>query len=84
MPTTTSSKQRDAEHNAALRQLANRLVGIPPPLAANVALEPLLDEPLIAAVPAGHHLAEQPHLPVSALRDEPFVIWPRWRSPRPL
>jgi len=36
---------------------------------------------LIAVLPADHPLTKQETLLVGALRDEPFVLWPRWRSP---
>lgn len=41
----------------------------------------LFDEPLVAVLPAGHRLAGYQLLPADALREEPFVLWPRWRSP---
>ncbi len=58
------------------------LIRYPPPPADDVALEPLLEEPLIAVLPADHRLANLQHIPASALSEEPFVLWPRWRSPR--
>jgi DNA-binding transcriptional LysR family regulator len=46
-----------------------------------VAAWPILVERFVAALPAGHALAVRPSLPVSALRDEPFVLFPREIAP---
>lgn len=35
------------------------------------------DEPMVIALPAAHHLTEQPTAPLVALQDEPFVFYPR-------
>lgn len=43
---------------------------------ANVVIEPLAEEPLLAAVAASHPLAERPAVALAALRDEPFVALP--------
>lgn len=34
-------------------------------------------EEMLVALPAGHPLAEQPAIPLEALRDEPFILYPR-------
>ena len=39
--------------------------------------ELLYEEPYVALVPAGHALAKRRRLPLEALRDEPFVFYPR-------
>jgi DNA-binding transcriptional LysR family regulator len=50
--------------------------------AAGLAVEPLLDEPMVAAVPAGHPLAAGPDpIPLSALTEEPFVLYRRPSGP---
>ncbi|MDG2531795.1 LysR substrate-binding domain-containing protein [Caulobacter endophyticus] len=43
--------------------------------AGGLDLLPLGEEPLILALPVGHHLATQARVPVAALRQEPFVIF---------
>ena len=42
-----------------------------------VAVEQLVAEPLLCAVPADHPLAAGPTVDPAALADEPFVLWPR-------
>ena len=46
-------------------------------------VEPLLEEPMLAALPEGHRLAEadDPPLPLAVLADEPFVIYRRRSGP---
>jgi DNA-binding transcriptional LysR family regulator len=39
-------------------------------------------EPLVAVLPATHPLAGQATLPLAALADEPFILYPRADSPR--
>lgn len=43
--------------------------------------EPLREEPVVAALPAGHPLAARRALPLRTLRGEPFVLFPRDRRP---
>jgi len=42
-----------------------------------LALEPVLYEPFLAALPAGHPLASALEIPLSALSGDPFVLLPR-------
>ncbi|MGL4963609.1 MAG: LysR family transcriptional regulator [Inquilinus sp.] len=50
--------------------------------AAGLVVEPLLDEPMVAVVPAGHALAAGPDpIPLSALAEEPFVLYRRPSGP---
>lgn len=41
-------------------------------------LHPLLSEPFIVALPAQHRLAARRSIPVADLRDEPFIMFPRY------
>jgi DNA-binding transcriptional LysR family regulator len=71
-----------ADQLEALR--AGRIqVGLARPPVVDEALEAevLLEEPLVAALPARHRLARAASLPLAALVDEPFVLFPR--APRP-
>lgn len=43
--------------------------------------EPLVDEPLVAAVPAGHPLQDEEPLDMSVLADEALVLFPRQLAP---
>ncbi|WP_245578857.1 LysR family transcriptional regulator [Inquilinus limosus] len=50
--------------------------------AAGLAVEPLLDEPMVAAVPIGHPLAiGKAPIPLSALAEEAFVLYRRPSGP---
>jgi DNA-binding transcriptional LysR family regulator len=70
------------EQLAALRAGDIQLgLGRPPANDPAIAAEPLLDEPLALALPSGHHLARLRSVPLRALADEPFVLFPR--RPRP-
>jgi len=53
-------------------------VGILPAPAPGKGVETslLMGAPLLAAVPEGHRLAGEPSLPLTALADEPFVLFP--------
>lgn len=46
-----------------------------------ILVQPVLREPFVAALPPGHALAGQERLAVSALSDEPFVLFPRSVAP---
>lgn len=45
--------------------------------APTLALQPLLTEPLVAAIPDFHPLATRKRIALSALADQPFVMWAR-------
>ncbi len=50
--------------------------------AAGLVVEPLLDEPMVAVVPAGHPLAARTGpIPLPALAEEPFVLYRRPSGP---
>ncbi|WP_437373596.1 LysR family transcriptional regulator [Inquilinus limosus] len=50
--------------------------------AAGLVVEPLLEEPMVAAVPTGHPLAtESDPIPLSALAEEAFVLYRRPSGP---
>lgn len=42
----------------------------------------VLQEPLVTALPLSHKLASQQHLAIQALREEPFVLFPRAMATR--
>lgn len=44
-------------------------------------VEHLMDEPLIAVLPADHRLASSASIRLSDLNNEPFVVWPREFNP---
>ena len=51
------------------------------PLGADdMASQPLVEEKLMAVIPADHPLAESSEIPLAALADESFVLFPRTRS----
>ncbi|MGO4127053.1 LysR family transcriptional regulator [Inquilinus sp. YAF38] len=50
--------------------------------AAGLVVEPLLDEPMVAVVPAGHALAAGlDQIPLAALAEQPFVLYRRPSGP---
>ncbi len=63
------------------RRIDAGLIRFPPPPAPGVAVEPVREEPLVAVLPTDHRLAREEVIYADALRQEPFVLWPRWRSP---
>lgn len=50
--------------------------------ADGLVVRPLLDEPLCAALPSDHRLAERASLRLAELAEEPFVLFPRPQVPR--
>ncbi len=64
------------------RRIDVGLIRFPPPAAPDVAVELMLEEPLLAVLPTDHRLAAQPSIAIGELRRDPFVLWPRWHSPR--
>ncbi|MEU8102647.1 LysR substrate-binding domain-containing protein [Nonomuraea muscovyensis] len=52
-----------------------------PPDDADLVAEPVLTEPFVAVLPAGHPLAARRVVPVAALAGEPFVLLPRAAGP---
>lgn len=50
--------------------------------AEGLVVRPLVTEPLCAALPSGHPLAERDGLRLAELADEPFVLFPRPQVPR--
>jgi DNA-binding transcriptional LysR family regulator len=43
----------------------------------DVRLKRFADEPMVIALPARHPLAQEDRLPIAALADEPFILFPR-------
>lgn len=78
----TLAEMSTAEQVEALRT-GQIQVGLARPPVGDDTLEaePLLEEPLVAALPAGHRLAARREVPLPALAEEPFVLFPR--QPRP-
>jgi DNA-binding transcriptional LysR family regulator len=52
-----------------------------PPAEDGIVVMPVLVERFVAAVPRDHALAGRRAIPASALRDEPFVLFPREVAP---
>ncbi|WP_296223427.1 LysR family transcriptional regulator [Ralstonia sp. UBA689] len=48
---------------------------------AEVVSAPIFSEPFVCCLPAGHTLARRKHLDLSALAQEPFILFPRTVSP---
>jgi DNA-binding transcriptional LysR family regulator len=53
-----------------------------PELAAEFELAPVRKERMVALLPATHRLADEEAIPLSALADEEFVVFPREIAPR--
>lgn len=53
----------------------------PPVSAPGISFETLLDEPLVAALPAGHRLAAKRTLRLQQLQDEDWILFPRRHGP---
>jgi DNA-binding transcriptional LysR family regulator len=47
---------------------------MPPP---GIEVATLLEDPMVAVLPAEHPLSAREHLDIAELRDEPFIGWPR-------
>lgn len=43
---------------------------------------PILQEPLVVALPQSHRLVAQPQVPIRVLCDEPFILFPRHLGPQ--
>jgi DNA-binding transcriptional LysR family regulator len=78
----------DVETMTTLRQVAALRAGhidvglLRPPISEPTLTTRVISrDPLVAALPAGHPLAERPRLPLSALADEPFVLYTRASGP---
>lgn len=53
-----------------------------PPIAdEELTLQPICDEPLLAALPEQHPLARQPQITITQLKDEGFLTYPRAWNP---
>ncbi|HCG0598335.1 TPA: LysR family transcriptional regulator [Pseudomonas aeruginosa] len=50
-------------------------------LPAEIVSEPLISDPFLCCLPAGHRLAGQARLDLAELRDEDFILFPRHVSP---
>ena len=57
------------------------LHGTPPDPGRTLQVEPLYSDPMVAAVPDVHRLAAKSRLTLADLAAEPFVLFPRPRSP---
>jgi DNA-binding transcriptional LysR family regulator len=53
-----------------------------PEIAAELELAPIRNERLVALLPEAHPLAREEAIPLSALADEEFVVFPREIAPR--
>jgi DNA-binding transcriptional LysR family regulator len=68
-PALASAVQRDAVDVAFIRPLLAEL--------SDLVIEPLFDEDVVIALPAGHRLMKRKSLPLQALAEERFVLFPR-------
>ena len=57
-------------------------VSLCPEIAAELELAPIRKERLVALLPADHPLAREDAIPLSALADEEFIVFPREIAPR--
>jgi DNA-binding transcriptional LysR family regulator len=57
-------------------------VSLCPEVAGELSYEPIRREPVVAVVGAGHPLAGREAIPLSALAEEAFVLFPRELAPR--
>jgi DNA-binding transcriptional LysR family regulator len=57
-------------------------VSLCPEIAAELELAPIRKERMVALLPAAHRLAAEDAIPLSALSDEEFVVFPREIAPR--
>jgi DNA-binding transcriptional LysR family regulator len=57
-------------------------VSLCPEIAAELELAPIRKERLVALLPAAHPLAREDAIPLSALADEDFILFPREIAPR--
>jgi len=53
----------------------------PPAPDPRITLHPLFDEPTVLAIPKGHPLSQQDRIPLSAVANEPFLIFKRELGP---
>jgi DNA-binding transcriptional LysR family regulator len=78
----TLQELNPAEQLAAIRKrdVDVGLLRLPVPN-TSLALEPVLKEPLVAALPRDHRLADSKFLRLKALAGEPFILFPRHHGP---
>src|SRR4029453_18078512 len=57
-------------------------VSLCPEIVSELAYEPIRSEPVVALLSARHDLADEPAIPLAALADEAFVLFPRELAPR--
>jgi DNA-binding transcriptional LysR family regulator len=57
-------------------------VSLCPEIVSELAYEPIRSEPVVALLSAQHDLADGPAIPLAALADEAFVLFPRELAPR--
>lgn len=67
----TSGQQVEALYGGGIRIGLVRL----PLQAAGIRIEPVLEEPLIVALPAGHELERLEKVPLEAIVDQPFIFF---------
>src|SRR5215207_5799380 len=71
-----------SEHQHALLQTGRIQIGVsrylgPVQLPQDLEATKLLDDPLVAAFPAGHSLLQRKAIPVAALQDVPLITFPK-------
>ncbi len=77
---------READSDALFRALLDgdvdaAFIRPPVPNTERIALDPLFDEEIVVALPAGHPLANSTVLALAALSAQPFVFFPRHLAP---